>query len=186
MGDKMKKPSIKEIPLEMRDYLIMDMEDVVNRAAKIESFFRNSVEYKNYLSYMKQTIGIHNCPHFGDDIDFVEEKMRIECHHIITLYDLVLMVGAKLLLETEDEYITVFEVLTELVLLHLRDMVPICMLSLTIHEMHHNGLYEIPKDAKSLHLGKYNEFYNEYKDFFSDKYFEKYEYFGVNLRENVS
>lgn len=146
------------------DYLkIKSVDDLTsNLIKKIESMVRNSKEYRGYLAYIKEHLEIKNCAFF-EDIDFVENELTLHFHHLITLYDLVIIVGCKMISELKgDEYLLTFDIAKKVIQEHLDDNIPGAMLSKTIHEMVHAGLKTIPKNSKEVHLGNYKNLINKY------------------------
>ena len=145
---------------EIKNIRIYTYDDLQKFIPRIERIIRSSPEYKQYLHYIYETLQIRNCDYFTEWN--IEENITFNIHHLITLYNLVEIVGAKLLLD--NDYIYTFDVAKEVILLHFKDYVPVILLTQTIHEALHAGLYKIKKDSKSLNLGKYKEFVKEYKD----------------------
>lgn len=140
-----------------------------NVIKKIESMVRNSKEYRGFLAYVKECLSIRNCAFF-EDIDFVDNELSLEFHHLITLHDLVILVAAKMILALkDDEYLLTFDIAKKVIEEHLNDNVPGVMLSRTIHEMVHAGLKQIPKDSKEVHLGNYKTLITNYYELLSDK-----------------
>lgn len=151
----------------MNEYLdflkIASPDDLTNNVIKkIESMVRNSKEYRGYLSYIKEHLSIRNCAFF-EDIDFVENELSIEFHHLITLYDLVTIIASKMILDLkEGEYLLTFDIAKKVIEEHLEDNIPGVMLSRTIHEMVHAGLKKVSKDSKEVHLGNYKNLIKNY------------------------
>lgn len=153
------------------DYLkITSPDDLTdNIVKKIESMIRNSKEYRGYLSFIKEYLSIRNCAFF-EKIDFVDQELSIEFHHLITLYDLVTIVGCKMISELkEKEFLLTFDIAKEIIMEHLNDNIPGVMLSRTIHEMVHKGIYTIPKTSKEVHLGNYETFIRTYYEYLTEK-----------------
>ena len=53
-----------------------------------------------------------------------------------------------------------------------------------LHELYHTGQYELAKDSKELHLGRYESFIKEYEGYLDAKEAEKltklYKYFNID------
>lgn len=148
-----------------------------NVIKKIESMVRNSKEYRGYLSFIKEHLSIRNCAFF-EQIDFVEKKLSIEFHHLITLYNLVTIVGCKMLTELkENEYLLTFDIAKAVIEEHINDNIPGVMLSETVHELVHSGLYQIPSNSKEVHLGNYEKFIRKYSVFLTDNDIKTIKYF---------
>ena len=153
------------------DFLkIASIDDLTgNLIKKIESMVRNSKEYRGYLSFIKEHLSIRNCAFF-EDIDFVDKDLSLEFHHLITLYDLVVIIATKMILDLEDgDFLLTFDIAKAVIKEHLEDNIPGVMLSRTIHEMVHAGLKEIPKDSKEVHLGNYLNFISNYHELLTEK-----------------
>lgn len=151
----------------MKDYLeyvqIKSIDDLISEIKKIENMIRNSYEYKSWVKSIHENLNIHNCDYFkswsDDDID-------TEVHHIITLYDIVIIVGTKMISELSGgQYLLTFDIAKQVMLEHLSNRIPCILVSKTIHQAIHSGLYQPKSDSKSLNMGEYLEFVKEYKEF---------------------
>jgi len=149
----------------MVDYLdyvkITDIDTLLKRVKKIESMVRNSWEYKCWVASIHEDLCIHNCDYFknwnDDDID-------MEVHHIITLFDIVIAVGAEMISELEnDEYLLSFQIANQVIEEHLCNNIPCILVSKTIHQAIHSNLYQPSPDSKSINLGNYLDFVKKYK-----------------------
>lgn len=168
--------------------IITSLDDLINSAKRIESLFRNSREYRNYICSVREGLGKKNCAYFTDK-DFNEATL--ELHHIYSLYDITMLVGTKLLTELDrDEFLTVYDVVNGLIQFHMKDYALIIMLSKTVHELYHSGQYELPKDSNELHLGNYTGFIKEYREYMDKEEVEKltklYKYFNVDITELIN
>ena len=168
--------------------IISSVDDLMCSVKRIESLFRNSREYRNYICSVREGLQKKNCAYFTDK-DFTEATL--ELHHVYSLYDIVLLVGTKLLTELEnDQFLTVYDVVNGLIQFHMKDYPIVIMLSKTVHELYHSGQYELPRDSKELHLGRYENFIKEYKDYLDAKEAEKltklYKYFNVDITEIIN
>lgn len=165
----------------MNEYLdflkITSVDELTQNIKKIESMIRNSKEYRGYLSFIKEHLSIRNCAYF-EKVDFVENNLDIQFHHLITLYDLVVLVGGNMLLNLgEDEYLLTFDIAKEVIKEHLEDNIPGVMLSKTVHELVHIGQYVIPPNSKEVHLGNYTNFITKYHKFLTEKEIDTIKYF---------
>lgn len=165
--------------------IITSLDDLINSAKRIESLFRNSKEYRNYIRSVREGLQKKQCAYFTDK-DFNEATL--ELHHVYSLYDITMLVGFKQLSElNKDEFLTVYDIVNGLIQFHMKDYALVIMLSKTIHELYHSGQYELPKDSKELHIGNYTGFIREYKEYLDAKEAEKltklYKYFNVDITE---
>ena len=160
---------------------IETVDDLERYSKKIESMIRTSLEYKSYIADIIETNSIHQGCYFSTVNFSTEKKLTFQLHHLITLYNIVIMTGTKMLLEkTPEEHILTWDIAEAVIYLHLHDMLPVCMLEQTLHEMLHSGDYSIPEDSPNVHLGKYREFLSVYKDYLSDEELSVYSTHGVS------
>ena len=165
--------------------IITSMDDLINSVKRIESLFRQSREYRNYIASVREGLQKKNCAYFTDK-DFSE--VTLELHHVYSLYDIVILVGTKLLTELEnDQFLTVYDIVNELIKFHMKDFPIVIMLSKTMHELYHSKQYELPKDSKELHLGRYENFISEYREYLDAKEIIKlYKYFNVDIENLIN
>lgn len=136
---------------------------------------RTSPEYKYYLKYIYEDLQIRNCDFFKE---WEVEEVDMEFHHILFLADLVILQGTLMLCNLkEGEFLTTFDIAKEVILLHFEDLVPGIILSTTIHQAFHAGLYTLNKDSKSLNLGNYKEFVKRFGKFLTEKDIDTITYF---------
>lgn len=160
--------------------LIQNPDDLISNIPKIQSLFRNSKLYKNYISSIKEGLKIKNCAFFKEK-NF--DEVDLELHHIFSLYDVVFVVGMKRL-ETlnRGEFLTVFDIVNSVVEFHMKDFPVVMMLSTTLHQLHHTGQYSLPQNSKEFHSGNYTAFIQEYKDFLNkEKIINLYKYFNIDV-----
>ncbi len=123
----------------------------------VERIVRSSDYYDIWRTYLK---------YYEDaSIDSIEnldtsqhDKVKIEIHHVITLFDICYIVGLYLL----DKYktITPYDIASEVLKDHLLGNIIYLPLLITSHQKLHSGLLKIPKDK---HKGNKEEFINKYK-----------------------
>ena len=157
--------------------VILNYDDLQKKIPLIERLFRNSREYKNYISYIRESNNIRGCAFFTDkDTDDVD----IEIHHIINLYSICDIAGRKLLDTLDnDKFLFTYDILKEVIEIHMKDLIPVISLTRTIHQFYHSGQYELPKNSKELHLGNYRKFIQEYKNYLNKEEISKiYTYFN--------
>nr|DAE44751.1 MAG TPA: hypothetical protein [Caudoviricetes sp.] len=132
---------------------------------RIENMIRTGPEYKQYLKYIYEDCQIRNCDYFTEWN--IEEDLTFELHHIIPLYNLVQIAAFKLL--SNNDYVYTFDIAKEVILMHFDNLIPTVILTKTIHQALHAGLYEIKSDSKSLNIGNYRKFIHDYGRFISKK-----------------
>lgn len=160
--------------------LIKTHEELINNIPKIESLFRNSKLYKNYIASIREGLQIKNCAFF-EDKDF--EEVELQLHHILQLYNIVLLVGIKKVDELkENEFLTIFDILNGVIEFHLKDYPIVIMLSTTLHQLYHTGQYSLPKDSKQFHPGNYKGFIEEYEEYLDkEEICKMYSYFNIDV-----
>lgn len=156
--------------------IITDIDDLIENIPRIEKLFRNSKEYKNYIASIREGLQLQHCSYFSDK-DFTDVSLELH-HEFPRLYDIVLIVGSKMILDLkEDEFLTVFDIVRSVLEFHMKDYPTVIMLSKTIHELYHSDQYSIPRDTDSIHLGNYKSFIEEYKEYLNDSDINKLKYF---------
>lgn len=134
---------------------------------RIKKIIRSSKEYKDYIQYLKENVGLDSCVFFQKVNNGEKKKGRIsiEMHHEpFCLEDYVRVVLTKYI----DEGLPINDLLIadEVMEIHYRNMVGLVPLSKTMHEMVHNST----KIIIPLHMcyGQYSQFLEEY-----DKWIDK-------------
>lgn len=168
------------IPM-FNECVIRTVDDLLEKVDSIEKYVRHSKEYRFYLKYMKEELKLRSC-NFFCNVDFVDNDLSLELHHIITLYDLCVLAGRKLLDKLkEGEFLTTFDVAKEVIMMHFNDWIPVVMLSKTIHEMVHANLYELKPHTPMINVGIYTSFVKAYGKYLLPDHYIKYKELGVNL-----
>jgi hypothetical protein len=133
----------------------------------VEKHIRTSEEYKNYIGYLKEEIGLRRCAVLGN----VDDSMTaIEFHHYpFTLYDIVFIVAnAKLF---RKEKLSSFLMAHEILQLHYDNVIGLVPLSITVHELVHAG--EIFISLKQV-FGDVNGFVEMYRDGLTEDYIDTF------------
>lgn len=123
----------------------------------IESLTRNSMEYKDLIKYLRTNMNMDECEFFPN---FKAGKKRgmIEIHHApYDLYTITWIVMEKQ--EQEKGYIDEFDVAEEVMRLHYEGKVGLIPLSITAHELVHDGKLIVPLNCVR---GKFVEFTRDY------------------------
>lgn len=139
---------------------------------RVETIIRSSMEYRDYISFLKEYVNMNQCAFFNNVSNSSSSKVRIEVHHDpLTLYDIVKIVVNKFIDEgipLDDLYIA-----DEVLALHYKNLVGLIPLSKSIHQIIHNSseLF-IPLN---LVYGDYKKFLEEYNDYLDDDILDKVE-----------
>lgn len=129
---------------------------------RVEQLVRSSMEYRDYIAYLKDYVDMSHCAFFKNMENTQGNRVRIEIHHEpFTLFDIVKVVLNKYLAEGID--INEFYIADEVMKLHYENKVGLVPLSKSIHEIvHTTGQIKIPLN---LVYGNYKEFLDEYGDY---------------------
>lgn len=166
---------------QFEDLKISTIAELEEQVKKIESMVRHSREYKAYVSYCKNTLQMRFSQTWKD-IDFVENGLSLEIHHLITLYDLVMIIGTDMLCNLKPgEYLLSWDIAKEVVLAHLNDEIPVISLATTEHEMVHAKLLEVRTNNEMVHLGNYDKFLQKYHDLLTEDHKKMYKKFNVDV-----
>ena len=140
----------------------------INYIKNIEKEIRTSEEYKTYIGYLKNEIGLDYCSVFGNVTD---EKANIEMHHgpIFTLFDIVAIVIEHYIVNNLP--ISTFEIAKIVMQEHYENHIQIVMLSKTAHEAVHAGkIFISPAQA----FGDINPFIEKYGDGMTQEQIDTY------------
>lgn len=146
---------------DLEQYDFLDEKDFKKYMMDLESVVRNSFEYRQLISYLKNTEGMDVCSFLENVSSRDNNKVRIEIHHSpLTLYDICLAVLKKRRDKNED--ININAVAEEVMWLHYIGWVGLIPLSATVHEMVHNQYIFIPTN---IVRGNYQAFINAYYNY---------------------
>lgn len=142
-------------------YDLLDDKDFAHYISDLERIVRNSFEYRQLISYLKNTEGMDVCSFLENVTSRDNTKVRIEIHHSpLTLYDICYTVFKKRQAKRED--ININAVAEEVMWLHYIGWVGLIPLSETVHSMVHNQYIFIPTDVVR---GNYRAFVNAYYNY---------------------
>lgn len=164
-NDNIEVVVMKDVP-EMEYVLTVNTDAEKDRVIKrIERIVRGSGEYRDYIAFLRQNIGMDACAFFNNVSKETNRKIRIEVHHApLTLYDIV-----KIVLE---KYIQTGEVLDDLMIaeevtkIHYNNQVGLIPLSKTLHEVVHNS--EKLTLPMYMIFGDYSKFLREYEPYWEN------------------
>lgn len=147
-------------------------EDMVeyNKFAKaVENTVRTSDDYKRFVAWVKNTVGINFCQVSSNiverDDDEKGKNCLIQMHHgpIFTLYDYVTIIMNKFI--DEGKPISTFIIANEVIEEHFKLHVQVVMLAETNHEAVHNR--DIFLNIRQG-IGNISEFIREYAPYLTD------------------
>jgi len=155
------------------DFITWDLEnekDFRKYIQTIEKEIRHSYEYKEFIHYIIDNYDMSKCS-FLQVSSLDEVDVKIEIHHTpFTLYDIVNIIYRKRVFYGES--LEVQMVAKEVMMLHYRLLVGLIPVSVTCHNLIHEGKLFIPVNNV---LGNYREFVRLYKQFISEEELETLE-----------
>lgn len=138
--------------------------DRVKFIKSIEQMVRSSMEYKDYIKFLKKNMDMDKCLVLRNISNENNKRYSIEIHHEpFTLFQIVDAVITKC--EQEGQPLNAFYIADEVMRLHYDEKVGLIPLTKTCHELVHNDKIFIPLQ---LVYHKYNDFFEEYYDMLSE------------------
>ena len=161
------------LPEDMEYSVILNTEkDKEKFIKRIENVVRSSMEYRDYVAYLKEYVNMNHCTFFNNVENGQGSRVRIEIHHEpLTLFDIVKTVVNKHLDEAiplNDLYIA-----DEVMELHYMNKVGLIPLSKSLHQIIHNSNEIII--PLTLVYGDYKAFIEEYNDYLDEVVLDKLE-----------
>ena len=136
-----------------------------------EIIIRKSMEYKEYIKFLKENMHMDQCIVLSNLKNGDGKHYRIEIHHEpFTLFDIVETVINRRL--EHGESICALKVADEVMDLHYSGMVGLIPLTVTMHELVHNGRIFVPLQ---FIYHNYAEFVSEYERYMNAALIEKIE-----------
>jgi len=135
----------------------LDIKYYVKFIKAVEKIVRNSDEYSNYISYLKNELNMNYCMVLSKITD---DSAEIEMHHgpILTLFDYCSIVTDAYL--NKGKKISSFIISKKIIDEHYLNNIQVIMLSKTVHELVHSGkIFIHPSQA----WGNLNNFLKKYK-----------------------
>lgn len=154
--NKVIKADFYHLPFYKKDFF--EAAEYVKFIKSVEKLIRRSKEYKHYISYLKEEIGLRYDalqPNITDDLT------DIEMHHgpILTLFDYCDIVTNYHI--KQGSGVNTFMIAQEVLELHFENIVQVVMLSETNHQLVHAGkIFVHPNQA----WGDVNKFIERYLD----------------------
>lgn len=152
---------VSDVPNVRMSSPILNEKDKIKLIKTIEVAVRTSQEYKDYIKFLKDNMDMTKCTYFSNLSNKDGKKISIEIHHEpFTLYDITMIVLDKYL--TEEIPVNILDIAEEVMNIHYRDLVGLLPLSITVHELVHEGQVLIPLQVV---YGNYIKFLEEYDDY---------------------
>lgn len=144
-----------ELPMMQTKDSMVDV-DLYNRFIhNAINLFRGLKFYKNYKAYLME-MGLDHCQVLHNiDSNMATLEMN---HCILTIFDITVMITEHFL--NTYGYVSVPHVVAELRFAHANNLVPIVMMSKTVHQLYHNAdnFYTHPNQV----FGKWTELFKRY------------------------
>jgi len=142
---------------------------------KVESFVRQSPEYRSLISYIRSELDLSYCAYLNK---LTDDLVGIELHHSpFTLYDYVSIMVNKYIMK--EKLFNTFSIAYEVMKLHYENKVGLVPLSKTIHELAHaegSGIFI----NREMILGNIETFFEEYEMFMQNEIKNKYNNLVLN------
>lgn len=154
---------LDELDIPRSFYNLSNKKDRDKYIKTVEKLVRQSIEYKDLITFLKTKMGMNFCSffhHVSKDI-YGKANFTIEIHHEpFTLYDIVAVILTNREMDKEDwEPIDMYDVAEEVMEMHYKGYIGLIPLSKTVHELVHSGKLFIP--LQFIDDG-FNTFYQTY------------------------
>lgn len=147
--------------LQRTEYVFFSNKDKVKFIKKLERICRSSLEYKEFISYLINNVGMEFCSFFNNVNMDLGKRIKIEIHHEpFTLFDIASIVLEKFIATGQE--INPIKISEEIMRLHYEGKVGLIPLSITAHQLVHDGKLFIP--LQYLDQG-FLRFFKEYKQY---------------------
>lgn len=139
---------------------------------RVEKVVRSSLEYRDYINFLKEHVGLDSCVFFQNVESGKKSRISVELHHEpFTLYDIVSTVLTKYI--DEGLPINDLNIADEVMELHYTNKVGLVPVSKTAHQIVHNSTKLIV--PLNMVYGQYSQFLDEYEPYVDDSLYEKLE-----------
>lgn len=151
-------------PLTDRYIVVMSDKDKITLIKQIETIIRRSLEYKEYIKFLKDEIDMSQCSFFNNVTNKNGRRISIEIHHEpFTLFDIVNIVVNKWI--DDDMDLNPLIIAEEVMKLHYQNKVGLIPLSVTVHQLVHDGKLCVPLQNV---YGNYINFVEEYGNYIGE------------------
>jgi len=154
---------IKDVPKIEPHINILTDRDKVKFIKKIEQTVRSSMEYKEYIAFLRKYIDMTQCSYFNNITKKDGAKVSIEIHHEpFTLFDITQIILEKWI--QNEQKLNPILIAEEVMKVHFQNKVGLIPLSITVHDLVHMGKVFIPLQSVK---GEFIEFLQEYEPYIS-------------------
>jgi hypothetical protein len=154
---------VLDVPSIERHVIVMSDRDKVKFIKTVERIVRGSQEYKQYIAFLRKEVDMTMCSYFTNISKKDGAKVSIEVHHEpFTLFDITQIVVEKWM--AEEKKINPILISEEVMKLHYQGKVGLIPLSITVHDLVHNGKIFIPLQNV---YGDFLSFLEEYEPYIS-------------------
>jgi hypothetical protein len=154
---------INEVPKVERHVMIMSDRDKIKVIKNVERIVRSSQEYKHYIAFLRKEIDMTMCSYFTNISKKDGAKVSIEVHHEpFTLFDITQIVLEKWI--NQGLKMNPILVAEEVMRIHYQGKVGLIPLSITVHDLVHNGKIFIPLQNV---YGDFISFIEDYEPYIS-------------------
>lgn len=181
------------LPYYKKEVNFVNNGEYVKFIKSVENLIRRSKEYKAYIAYLKQDIGLNKCMVYGN-ID--DEKAPIEMHHgpIFNLFDYVEITLIHFF-KTNNELVSTFHIADQVLKDHFDNIIQVVMLSEMVHIAAHPKKKEQKPEFINIdsawgdliaYLNKYSNCLNYTHIHRIRRYVEEYEKRNSNNNDTIS
>lgn len=163
-GAEIETRKILEVPKVNRHISMMTEKDKIKLIKTVERIARSSQEYREYVAFLKKEINMTACSFFMGVNSNDKKKISIEIHHEpFTLFDITQIVLERWV--NEENTINPILIAEEVMRIHYQGRVGLIPVSLTVHQLVHNGKLFIPLQNV---YGNFISFLEEYDAYISE------------------
>lgn len=153
---------IDQLPdCDIEDYDLNKPKELMKFLFSIERQCRNSRAYKKMIGFLKEFLDMNKCSFYKNENNIDTSTIKIHIHHSpLTLFDIVSTVYNKR--KACGQSITANMIAKETMYNHYKLLVGLIPLSVTVHEIVHNGGLFIPTNVT---YGYYQDFVKQYEPY---------------------
>lgn len=149
-----------------RSYLIVNDKDRVKLIKTVERIVRSSLEYKQYIQFLKSEIDMTCCSFFNNINS--DTRVRLEIHHEpFTLFDITNIIVNWFI--KNEEPLNPILIAEKVMAIHYKNLVGLVPLSITCHGLVHDGRLLIPLQCV---YGDFMSFLEEYYEYIPEDVLE--------------